>query len=118
MVAKEFEIALEGWQEKLQNDEWYFVRLREDLTKKFSPDELFSAIDDVVDLVLKQKDEFLIHETFLLLFDMYRKIDTTERTFKLSNSWTRLKQHMELNDTLIHQFHEFERWFGNKTQKV
>ncbi|MFZ5856348.1 MAG: hypothetical protein ACOYZ6_05920 [Chloroflexota bacterium] len=118
MIAKEFEIAIEGWQEKLQTDEWYFVQLREDLIKNSSLSELFSAIDDVVDLIFKQQDEFLIHETFLLLFDIYRKIGTAERTFKLINSWTRLKQHMEVNDTLIHQFHEFERWFGNKIQQA
>ena len=115
MIADEFKEKIIDWQEKLQVNEWFFSDLREDLLRDKTNKEVFFAIDEVVELIIEQKDTTLVYESFLLLFELYWKLDTTERTEKLNTDWNILKNHVcSYSDIHKHQFREFERWFGSK----
>lgn len=114
MIANSFREATIDWQEKLQGDEWFFSNLQEDLLRNKSNTEIFAEIDDVIDLILEQKDKTLVYESFLLLFNIYGELETTEQTEKLKSNWNVLKEHICLfGNEHRQQFVEFERWFGS-----
>jgi hypothetical protein len=115
VIADEFKEKIIDWQEKLKVNEWFFSDLREDLLRDKTNKEVFFAIDEVVELIIEQKDTTLVYESFLLLFGIYWKLDTTERTEKLRADWSILKNHVcSFSDIHERQFREFERWFGSK----
>lgn len=115
MIAKEFKEKTIGWQERLNANEWFFSDLRESLLKNKTDKDVFTEIDEVVDLIVEQKDKTLVYESFLLLVEMYRKVDTTERTENLNANWNVLKEHiLSYGDAYGQQFQDFERWFGSK----
>ncbi|WP_244950516.1 hypothetical protein [Psychrobacillus lasiicapitis] len=52
-----------GWEDKLNNDEWYFSNCFETITKGMSAEEAFNYMPDVIDMIFKLNNEFLIYET-------------------------------------------------------
>lgn len=112
LIASNFEKEIANWQEKLKNDEWFFVSVREKLIKDLPANQIFSEIDQVISFIIDQHDKYLIYEGFLLLFDMYRKIDTTEQTKLLKTEWNFLKNLVNsCGEQQANQFREFEKWF-------
>jgi hypothetical protein len=56
-IKDEFLKRAVDWQEKLNEDVWFFVRLYEDLTSYLTHEESFILIPQVVNLTLEQTDE-------------------------------------------------------------
>ncbi len=59
------------WEDKLDQDEWYFSNAFESITKGMSPEEAFNYIPNVIEMLIKLDDDFLIWETLYFLIELY-----------------------------------------------
>ena len=89
-LEREFTIALVDWKRKLNDDEGYFVCLRDRLTGSLSSEEAFNAIGEAVDVTLEQDNEFLWTEAMELILALARRSDTTEIPPQLDDRWDEL----------------------------
>ncbi len=111
-LADKFELYTIDWQTKLQEDEWYFAKLREKLTSGLQPNEAFDTISEAVDLTLRQSNEFLCLECFELLLELSRIADTTEVQPALNEKWTQLCDHVsQFSDYHKRRVTELKRWY-------
>jgi hypothetical protein len=111
-LIEQFEEGTKNWEAKLQEDEWYFHNLREQITSHLRPEEAFTLISEAVDLVLQQSDEFLCSESFQLLLDLVRVTDTTELNPNLDAKWNSLCNHAaQFGIYHKNQVLELERWY-------
>ena len=83
------------WEDKLNNDEWYFSNSFESITKGMSPEEAYNYIPNVIDVLLRLDDDFLIWETLYFLIEIYSIADTTEIHPHLESNWSLLTQHIK-----------------------
>lgn len=111
-LADEFQSHIVNWRARVQEDEWYFVRLREKLTADLQPHEAFDAISQVVELTLQQTDEALCLECFELLFALSRVANTTQVNPTLSDKWEPLCEHVsQFGDYHRQRVGELRRWY-------
>jgi hypothetical protein len=89
-LEREFTAALVDWHRKLTDDEWYFARVRDRLTESLSSEEAFNAIDEALNVMLAQDDEYLWTEAMYLILSLADRSDTTEMPSALSERWTEL----------------------------
>lgn len=83
-----------GWEDKLDNDEWYFSNSFESITKGMSPEEAFNYIPNVIEILFKLDDDFLICETLYFLIGLYIIAETTQVHPSIESNWIKLKQHI------------------------
>ena len=99
-----------GWEDKLDNDEWYFSNAFELISKGMSPEEAFNYIPNVIEVLFKLDDDFLIWETLYFLMDLYSISDTTQIHPYLESNWSPLKQHIKrYEDSYVTPFKELIR---------
>lgn len=111
-LIEQFEEGTKNWEAKLQEDEWYFSNLREKITSHLRPDEAFVLTSEAVDLVLKQSDDFLCLESFILLLELVGVADTTELNPHLEAKWDDLCGHVaKFGSYHKEQVLELERWY-------
>ncbi len=116
-LIDEFQSHVPNWETKIQQDEWYFVTLRERLTADLQPHEAFDAISEAVDLTLQQTDEFLCLECFELLLALVSAADTTEVPPKLRDKWDPLCEHVSrFGSYHDRRVGELKRWYRSHTQ--
>jgi hypothetical protein len=116
-LVEKFENAAKNWEAKLQEDEWYFSKLREEITSHLQPNEAFVLISEAVDLVLGQSNEFLCLESFQVLLDLVRIADTTELNPNLDAKWDSLCNHVSQFGTYHkNQVLELERWYRRNSR--
>ena len=84
-----------GWEDKLDNDEWYFSNSFESITIGMSSEEAFNYIPNVIEVLFKLDDDFLIWETLYFLMELYSIADTTQVHPYLESNWSPLKQHIK-----------------------
>ncbi|WP_095271060.1 MULTISPECIES: ABC transporter [Terribacillus] len=84
-----------NWETKLEKNEWYFSDCYEELTTNLSSFEAFSAIPDVISVLLTVKDPFLLNETIDFLDTLYIIADTTEIHPMLRGEWENIKSHIQ-----------------------
>ena len=84
-----------NWQEKLQDNEWYFHNCRKEITCNLKPSETYNLIPEVIDLILEQNEAYLITECFELLLDVYRVANTAETHPYLLKNMRSLSYHVE-----------------------
>jgi hypothetical protein len=103
---------LENWEQRLTNDEWFFVRIGDDLVDSLTPPEAFSAIDQIIDHLLTTDDSNLQIELILLIQSLARKADTTEMPPKLQQSLGLISKDIS-NTSRYHkmQFDDLLHWF-------
>ena len=82
-----FAADLASWREKLAADEWHFARLRQDLVGVLPPKGAFVLIDEVVALLLQQREDFARSECMGLLLALAQQADTSEMPPLLSKEW-------------------------------
>lgn len=75
------------WQSALQRDEWFFSNLVDQIVARLSPSEAFVAIDEVVEIILQQRDPMLIYYCGTFLIRLARLSDTTELPRGLRSAW-------------------------------
>jgi hypothetical protein len=93
-VADRFVANTEGWQRKLQADEWFFANLRADLVGSLSAPEAFENIGGIVELAINENDPTLCMETAELLLDLARRSDTVELHPSLERHWSKIMSHL------------------------
>ncbi|WP_027156856.1 hypothetical protein [Methylobacter luteus] len=112
MVTDDFVSELNDWDGKLSDDEWYFCKLRERLVNSLNQEEAFNQIPSIVEVILKNSDEFVCMEGFELLLSIVRKSETTEAPPKLKEQWEILKAHMnQFGDYEKRKFDELSHWY-------
>jgi hypothetical protein len=84
-----------GWEDKLDNDEWYFSNSFESITNGMSPEEAFNYIPNVIEALVNLDDDFLLWETLYFLMELYSLADTTQIHPYLESNWSVLKQHIK-----------------------
>jgi len=83
------------WEAKLDKDEWYFSNSFEAITDGMSSEEAYNYIPNVIDVLLKLDDDFLIWETIYFLIELYSIADTTQIHPYLESNLSVLTQHMK-----------------------
>ncbi|MFS0603199.1 ABC transporter [Peribacillus frigoritolerans] len=83
------------WEDKLDDDEWYFSNSFESITKDMSPEEAFNYIPNVIEVLFKLDDDFLVWETLYFLIELYSLADTTQIHPFLERNWSVLKKHIK-----------------------
>ncbi|WP_254660212.1 ABC transporter [Lysinibacillus xylanilyticus] len=83
-----------GWEDKLGDDEWYFSNSFESIYKGMSSEEAFNYIPNVIEVLFKLDDDYLIWETLHFLMQLYSIADTTQIHPFLERNWSPLKQHL------------------------
>ncbi|MCD7034539.1 ABC transporter [Metabacillus sp. GX 13764] len=82
------------WEEKMDNNEWYFSDAFDDIVKDMTPEDAFAYIPNVLGMLLRIEEEFLIWETLYFLLQVYAIADTTEIHPELKSSWDALEKHI------------------------
>lgn len=114
MVGLEFEKALEGWEDKFEKDEWYFCNMREEIVSHLSSEKAFYEIDQVVEVIVRNQDDFVCMECFELLLSLVRKSETTEMPTILKEKWEALRNHMSaFGEYQVKKFGELSSWYRN-----
>ena len=89
-LKERFTEYTKNWQDKLNEDEWYFCKFRDEFTKDLMPHEAFDLIPDVIELLFNQSDEYLVNEVVELLLTLIRLADTTEIRPTLAKHWNQI----------------------------
>ncbi|MGM0924695.1 MAG: ABC transporter [Bacillota bacterium] len=98
------------WEGKLDKDEWYFDNSFESITKEMSPEEAYNFIPNVIEVLFKLDDEFLVWETLYFLIELYSLADTTEIHPLLESNWSVLTKHIKkYEDSYTTPFKELKR---------
>jgi hypothetical protein len=114
MVGLEFEKALEQWEEKFEKDEWYFCNKREELVNRLTPEMAFNEIGQVVEVILRNHDDFVCIECFELLLSLARSSETTEMPTLLKEKWAALREHMSVfGEYQVNKIGELSYWYRN-----
>jgi hypothetical protein len=99
------------WQDKLDNDEWYLSNSFELITKDMSPEEAFNYIPNVIEMLFKLDDDFLIWETLYFLIELYNNANTTQIHPFLERNWSLLKKYItKYKDSYATPFKELGRY--------
>ncbi|WP_235822229.1 ABC transporter [Gottfriedia luciferensis] len=85
----------EDWEDKLDNDEWYFSNSFESITKEMSPEVAFNYIPNVIEVLYKLEEDYLIWETIYFLITLYCIADTTQIHPLLESNWSTLTNHIK-----------------------
>lgn len=83
------------WEDKLETDEWYFSNSFESITVGMSPEEAFNYIPNVIEVLFKLEDDYLIWETLYFLIGLYRIANTTQVHAQLESNWSTLTKHIK-----------------------
>lgn len=70
--------AIEGWNAEPIEDEWLFEKFREQTVGLMSASEAFGAIDETVDLLLREEDESTATEILQTIIGLALQSQTTE----------------------------------------
>jgi hypothetical protein len=87
-IAEQFKEEMKQFNLGENQDEWFVTNLCDRLTTGLTSSEAFSAIDDVVGLVVgEQSDRNLYGDAFELVSGLIRLADTTEIPERLGENW-------------------------------
>lgn len=70
--------AIEGWNSEKIEDEWLFEKFREQTVGVMSASEAFEAIDETVNLLLREQDESTATEILQTVIGLALRSQTTE----------------------------------------
>lgn len=79
-----FEKYKDKWMTKLQEDEWYFTRLRENLVDNISEFEIEDCINYLCKIIMEEKNEYLLGEYLETLYVLCRKYNSTKIPLSLA----------------------------------
>ncbi|WP_231868457.1 ABC transporter [Fictibacillus phosphorivorans] len=103
------------WEDKIDKDEWYFSNSFESITKDMSAEEAFNYIPNVVDMLLKLDDDYLIWETLYFLISLYNIAETTQIHLSLEDKWNELEEHIRnYDDSFGTPYNELKRYLRIK----
>lgn len=79
-----FEKYKDKWMTKLQEDEWYFTRLRENLVDNIFEFEIEDCINYLCKIIMEEKNEYLLGEYLETLYVLCRKYNSTKIPLSLA----------------------------------
>lgn len=98
------------WEDKLNDDEWYFSNSFQSITKEMSPEEAFNYIPNVIEVLFKLDHDYLIWESLYFLNQLYGVANTTEIHPFLERNWSLLDAHLKkYDDSYATPFMELKR---------
>jgi hypothetical protein len=98
------------WEDKLDDDEWYFCNAFGSISKDLSPEEAFNSIPNVIEVLFKLEHDFLIWETLYFLIALYNIADTTRIHPFLERNWSLIIIHIKkYDDSYATPFMELKR---------
>ncbi|MNV67784.1 hypothetical protein D3C71_1605980 [compost metagenome] len=97
------------WEDKLNDDEWYFSNSFESISKEMSSEQAFNYIPNVIEMLFKLNHDYLIWETLYFLYKLYRIANSSEIHPFLEKNWSLLKLHIEKYDSYATPFMELKR---------
>ncbi len=103
-----FRNALSSWQERLNADEWTFVRLRDDLIAHVDPPDAYRLIDEMVPVLLQQAEDFPRAECGAMSLALARAADTSEMPPLLARHWDQVLRALA-SDAQVQE--ELRRWY-------
>jgi hypothetical protein len=110
ITDKKLIAVYDNWQEKLNEDEWYFSNAFETISKEMSSESAFNYIPEVTYLLLELNEDYLIWETLYFLIDLYSIAMTTEIHPILEENWSTLSDHIQkYEDSYSTPFQELKR---------
>ncbi|MGB7605362.1 MAG: hypothetical protein WBL93_07770 [Lutisporaceae bacterium] len=111
-LKKEFYEWIVNWEEKLNEDEWYFTQFRENVINDIIPEQAYTQIPEAVELVLEQTDPWLLGECFEILLSLCTKSDTTRIPSCLSLNWEQLDNSLSYHGQYYKdRLSELKRWY-------
>ncbi|WP_058306352.1 hypothetical protein [Gracilibacillus massiliensis] len=84
----------EDWEKKLESDEWYFQNAYERITDKLTSEEAYNTIPDIVNVLLRMENSFLISETIEILLGIYNISNTTEIHPYFKENKLKIEEHL------------------------
>jgi hypothetical protein len=94
MVPEKFVNSLAGWHQKLENDEWYFCNLREEIVSALSPENSFKSIKATLEFATNHDEEFIVIEAIELALHLINKSGTTEMPTEIEKVISNLQNHL------------------------
>ncbi|MFB1100523.1 ABC transporter [Terribacillus sp. JSM ZJ617] len=93
-MEKELLQIFDNWEEKLDQDEWYFRNSYEELLDGLSAESAYNSIPGVVNVLLKMQDSYLLNESIDFLDELYNYADTTEIHSYLKDNLSSIEEHV------------------------
>ncbi|WP_155667771.1 ABC transporter [Ornithinibacillus caprae] len=105
----------DNWQDKLDAEEWYFSNAFELISKDMSSESAFNYIPEVIDMLLKLDEDYLIWETLYFLIEIYSIAETTQIHPILEKNWSVLREHIQkYEDSYSTPYQELKRFLRVK----
>lgn len=99
----------DGWLDKLKKDEWYFSNSFDSITKGMSSEEAYNYLPEVIEVLFKLDEDYLIWETLYFLIELYDIADTTQIHPFLESHWSELTNHIKkFDDSYATPFRELK----------
>ena len=104
-------MILENWVEKINEDEFYFSTVFDQLIQGKTSYEAFEFIPHMLEAIIETNDDFVAAQLIFYLNCLYGKADTTEIHTALSEQTTKLEKHLaSLNGHYaMRDYREFKR---------
>ena len=111
-IKQKFKASTINWENKINHDEWFFKKFRDDITKDLDEIAAFEMIPEVVNLIIEQNHEYLCIELFEVLLYLARLANTTEMSETLMKKWNELEIHVSSFGHYHEQrFDELKSWY-------
>ncbi|MDQ0268291.1 ABC transporter [Cytobacillus purgationiresistens] len=102
-------VIYEEWEVKLDKDEWYFSNSFAAIAKGMTSEEAFNYIPNVIGVLFKLDDDYLVWESIYFLIELYSIADTTQIHPILESNWSLLTNHIKkFNDSYATPFKELK----------
>jgi hypothetical protein len=104
-----------NWEDKLQEDEWYFSSAFNDIKRRMSASEAFDYIPVIIKQILILNNDYLLWNTLYFLLSIYSIAQTTEIHSELKGNWNALSEHIsDYKDSFEKPFQELKRYLRIK----
>jgi hypothetical protein len=112
-LIKIYSDRTKDWEQQVTKDEWFFCKLREEITSSLEPHEAFEVIPQAVKLIRSQKEyTYLCYECIQLLISLANRTGTTEIPSELSKDWNGIMTLIEsFGDDAKKQANELRRYY-------
>jgi hypothetical protein len=97
------------WQSALHLDEWFFSHLEDQIVARLSPSEAFTAIDEIVEVLLQQHEPTLRYYCGVFLIRLARHSDTTELPSGLHGAWDTVERFLSDTSDIAGQLRSWYR---------
>jgi hypothetical protein len=110
-AADTFIARTRDWKSAIDDDEWLFARLRDDIVAGMSTGEAFESIDPLVNTLLELECDVLLIEGIFLLEAVVTRSQTTQIPTGLEDRWPQLIERARAADRGREVLETLTRWY-------